>query len=78
MAADRLRAGDIMLLEVHRMGPRESLAPNRVVAGKIEAIRYAIGKGVVVVEAGGNGGENLDDSFYDAPQPGSQRLGGTR
>ena len=30
------------------------------------AIQYAVGKGVIVVEAAGNGGENLDDSIYDA------------
>ena len=70
MAADRLRAGDIMLLEVHRVGPRGRWLPIEWWPADFEAIRYAIGKGVVVVEAGGNGGENLDDPFYDAPQPG--------
>ena len=69
MAADRLRSGDIMLLEVHRVGPRGRWLPIEWWPADFDG-RHAIGKGVVVVEAGGNGGENLDDPFYNTPQPG--------
>lgn len=75
IAADRLRAGDIMLLEVHRAGPRyPGGAGGWAHFGYIAiewwpddfaAIRYAISKGVIVVEAGGNGGQNLDDPVYN-------------
>lgn len=33
------------------------------------AIQYATQKGVIVVEAAGNGSEDLDDPFYNAPNP---------
>lgn len=72
IAADRLRLGDIMLLEVHRPGPRSPSGSGQFGYIAIEwwpddfdAIRYAISKGVIVVEAGGNGGQNLDDTVYD-------------
>ena len=70
MAADRLRPGDIILLEIHRVGPRGRWLPIEWWPADFDAIRYAIGKGIIVVEAGGNGGENLDDPAYNTPQPG--------
>ncbi|HKE57265.1 MAG TPA: S8 family serine peptidase, partial [Pyrinomonadaceae bacterium] len=78
-AADRLRPGDIMLIELHRPGPRHNFTNRNDQAGYIavewwpddfDAIRYAVGKGVIVVEAAGNGGENFDDSLYDTPASG--------
>lgn len=69
-AADRLGPGDIILLEIHRVGPRGRWLPIEWWPADFDAIRYAIGKGIVVVEAGGNGGENLDDPFYNTPQAG--------
>jgi len=33
------------------------------------AIRYAVNRGVCVIEAAGNGGENLDDPAYNTPDP---------
>jgi hypothetical protein len=72
IAADRLRPGDIILLEVHRRGPRGSAGSGQFGYIAIEwwpddfdAIRYAVSKGVIVVEAAGNGGQNLDDPVYN-------------
>jgi hypothetical protein len=79
IAADRLRPGDIILLEVHRAGPRHNF--RRVAANRdastpgfiaiewwpddFAAIQYAIKRGIIVVEAAGNGAENLDDPLYN-------------
>ncbi|MFI7000737.1 S8 family serine peptidase [Nocardia sp. NPDC050175] len=73
-AADALAAGDVILLELHRPGPRFNYAGRADQAGYIAiewwpddlaAIRYAVGRGVIVVEAGGNGAEDLDAALYD-------------
>jgi hypothetical protein len=69
-AADRLGPGDIILLEIHRVGPRSRWLPIEWWPADFDAIRYAVGKGIIVVEAAGNGGENLDDPFYNNPQQG--------
>jgi hypothetical protein len=77
-AADLLNPGDIILLELHRPGPRYDFAMRDDQAGFIAiewwpddlaAIQYATAKGVIVVQAGGNGAENLDDSIYDQNPP---------
>lgn len=84
-AADALSPGDILLIELHRPGPRHNFASRDDQRGYIAiewwpddfaAIRYALGRGVIVVEAAGNGAENLDDALYDtaaAGFPGSWR-----
>ncbi len=73
-AAAACRPGDILLLEIHRAGPRQGFAARDDQKGYIpiewwpddlEAITFATGRGVIVVEAGGNGGEDLDDGLYD-------------
>lgn len=78
-AANMLDAGDIILIELHYAGPRSFFKPQADQAGYIaiewwpqnfDAIRYAVSKGVIVVEAAGNGGENLDDPLYDTPPEG--------
>jgi hypothetical protein len=78
-AADHLGSGDIILIELHRPGPRHNFASRTDQAGYIAiewwpddfaAIRYAISRGVVVVEAAGNGAENLDDALYNQPAAG--------
>lgn len=75
-AADRLRAGDILLLEIHRPGPGASgSGQDGYIAiewwpDDFAAIRYAVGRGVIVVEAAGNGARNLDLQIYDRPAVG--------
>lgn len=72
-AADRLQAGDIMLLEIHRAGPRNNFQARNDQHGYIAiewwpddfaAILYATSRGILVVEAAGNGAQNLDDAIY--------------
>jgi subtilisin family serine protease len=74
-----LNAGDVILIELHRPGPRHNFQPRADQRGYIamewwpddyDAIRFATAKGVIVVEAAGNGAENLSDAFYDTPAPG--------
>ena len=74
-AADALSAGDIILLELHRPGPRFDFQARDDQRGYIAiewwpddlaAVRYATGKGVIVVGAAGNGAENFDVALYDA------------
>ena len=72
-AADKLGRGDIILLEIHRPGPNTP-NPQQGQLGYIAiewwpddfaAIRYAVPKGIIVVEAAGNGFQNLDDAVYN-------------
>jgi hypothetical protein len=75
-AAAISRPGDILLLEIHRAGPRYNFAPRDDQRGYIaiewwpddfDAIRFAVNRGVIVVEAAGNGGEDFDDDLYETP-----------
>ena len=69
-AAKRLNAGDVLILELHGPGPRsdgrgqKGYVPMEYWQPEFDAIRFATNKGVIVVEAGGNGGEDLDAPVY--------------
>jgi hypothetical protein len=71
-AANRLGPGDIILLEIHRPGPRTPSPPQGQLGfiaiewwpDDFAAIRYAVNKGILVVEAAGNGFQNLDEAVY--------------
>ncbi len=69
-AADELNAGDILLLEVHRKGPADDYIAIEWWPDDFAAIVYATSKGIIVVEAAGNGSEDFDADFYNTPQNG--------
>lgn len=77
-ATNRLRAGDIILIELHRPGPRHNFQSRSDQRGYIAiewweddfaAILAATRRGIVVVEAAGNGAEDLDDNIYQTRPP---------
>lgn len=65
-AAAGLRPGDAMLIEQQMSGPNGSgiYVPVEWYRPTYNAIRQAVGAGVIVVEAAGNGGENLDAPIF--------------
>jgi hypothetical protein len=81
-ATEVLNPGDVVLVEAHRPGPRFAFAPRPDQRGYIPVewwpddlavIQHAARKGVIVVEAAGNGAEDLDDPLYDQPATGFPR-----
>ncbi len=63
-AAARLRAGDVLLIELQGTGPRGRYVPVEYWDDNFEVIRAAVDRGIVVIEAAGNGNENLDHTVY--------------
>lgn len=71
---DTLEPGDVLLLEQQTIGPNTDFtAPPQAQLGLIpvewqvavyNAIKLAVGKGIIVVEAAGNGRQNLGDRIY--------------
>jgi len=81
-AAEALAPGDIVLVEAHRPGPRFGFAPRPDQRGYIPVewwpddlavIQHVTAQGVIVVEAAGNGAEDLDHPRYDQPAAGFPR-----
>lgn len=81
-AAELLAPGDVILVEAHRPGPRFDYAPRPDQRGYIAVewwpddlavIQHVTRRGVIVVEAAGNGAEDLDDPLYDVPGEGFPR-----
>lgn len=75
-AAQNLKAGDLLLIEMHRRGPngggggQQGFIAMEWWPDDFAAIRFAVERGIIVVEAAGNGWENLDDPTYDTPGAG--------
>lgn len=78
-AASALSPGDIILIELHRAGPLHGFVPRGDQGGYIPvewwpddfaAIREATSRGILVVEAAGNGAEDLDAPIYDTGRRG--------
>lgn len=65
-AAAALKPGDVILLEVQYSGIIRDgdYIPVEYYDADFEAIQAAVAKGIVVVEAAGNGGQNLDKALY--------------
>ncbi len=81
-AVEAVNPGDIVLIEAHRPGPRFNFQPRPDQRGFIPVewwpddlavIQHATSRGVIVVEAAGNGAEDLDDALYDKPAKGFPR-----
>ncbi len=75
-ASGCLRAGDIILVELHRRGPLDGLTPppgdddfGRIAVeywrAEFDAIQNATRRGIIVVEAAGNGSMDLDAPRYE-------------
>src|SRR5262249_14241903 len=74
-AALFLRPGDIMLLEMHRLGPPDYESGTKYIPVEgwpddFAAVQWGTSRGVIVVEAAGNGSSNLDDPLYNNPDTG--------
>lgn len=64
-ALTNLVAGDVILIELQGAGPNNgNYVPVEWWKETYDIIRTAVSNGVIVVEAAGNGGENLDDPIY--------------
>ncbi len=63
-AQAELRAGDVLLIELHSIGPRRRFMPMEFWDDVFDVIQIATARGIVVVEAAGNGAEDLDHEEY--------------
>ena len=65
-----LDAGDVILIEQQMGGKDGNFVPVEWNASTYAIIKTAVAAGITVVEAAGNGGEDLDDPFYQTAKPG--------
>jgi subtilisin family serine protease len=65
LAQARLRPGDVLLIELHAIGPRGRFLPMEYWDDVFEVVKVATSRGVVVVAAAGNGDEDLDHPRYE-------------
>jgi subtilisin family serine protease len=65
LVARELRPGDVHLIELQGTGPRGRFLPVEYWDDVFDAIRAATRRGVIVIEAAGNGDEDLDHAAYD-------------
>lgn len=64
-AAAQLKAGDVILIELHAPGPNGKYVAMQYWSDIFTAIKAAVEKGVTVVEAAGNGDENFDAAVFN-------------
>ena len=67
-ATAALREGDIIVLEMQTDGPApgsDDLVPIEWESSSYDAILAAVAGGIIVVEAAGNGSQNLDDPMFN-------------
>ena len=63
-AQAELRPGDVLLIELHAIGPRGRFLPMEFWDDVFDVLKIANARGIVVVEAAGNGFEDLDHDAY--------------
>jgi hypothetical protein len=64
-AADNMAAGDVLLLEAQTTIGSSTYLPVEAESATFDALRHAVDQGIIVVEAGGNGSNDLD-AFRDS------------
>jgi hypothetical protein len=64
LAQSKLPKGGVLLIELHAIGPRDRWLPMEYWDDVYDAVKNATARGIVVVEAAGNGAENLDHPAY--------------
>jgi Subtilase family len=64
-AANHLAAGDVILIELHAIGPNGRYVAMQYWDDIFSAIVAATARGITVVEAAGNGGENFQLPIYN-------------
>ncbi|MDX6688714.1 MAG: hypothetical protein QOG15_171 [Solirubrobacteraceae bacterium] len=75
VARQNLAPGDVLLLEQQTYGvagsgtEADSYVPLEAIASVYDAIRLATQSGIIVIEAAGNGGVDLDGAAYAQPFP---------
>lgn len=64
-AQAKMRPGDVLLIELHATGPRGRFLPMEFWDDVFDVIKIATARGIVVIEAAGNGFEDLDHEAYE-------------